>query len=202
MTICQTENRIDKGLCNDYCDKNGINDPNDRKEFYEFMESMANATYDTFHRIKVYKSVEKLNIDPNDYMMLIYNLTFDKIRDGEQDTRVRAFRNLMAIQSEQIITEQGICYMANNFLTADFSAKLVKFQESIYVGFYNFCKIDLGSEQISFNWHSSTPSENHKILRRQRIIGYNLWKFIRRGQRFVNFYWINRINSKCNCIFL
>lgn len=57
LTICPTENRIDKHLFDDYCRWRGI-DGTDKIEFYQFIESMANATYHTFEQIKDYKSVE------------------------------------------------------------------------------------------------------------------------------------------------
>lgn len=58
--------------------------------------------------------------------MLIYNLTLDKLRDVSGEQRVRAFRNLAYINCEQILTEQGICYVSNNFLSSNLSAKFVK----------------------------------------------------------------------------
>lgn len=64
-----------------------------------------------------------MNIDPRDYMMLIYNLTRDKIRYGNIEERVRAFRNRAFINTELILTEQGICYISNSFLSNNLSAK-------------------------------------------------------------------------------
>lgn len=57
LTICPTSNRIDRVYFNEYCQKRGI-DGDDKVEFYDFLESMANATYDTFHQIKNHSSVE------------------------------------------------------------------------------------------------------------------------------------------------
>lgn len=55
-------------------------------------------------------------------MMLIYNLTKDQLRDkGEQG--IKAFRNMDFIRCEQVLTEQGICYVSNHFLAANLSAK-------------------------------------------------------------------------------
>lgn len=54
-------------------------------------------------------------------MMLIYNLTKDQLRgNGEQG--VKAFRNVDYIRCEQVLTEQGICYVSNNFLATNLSA--------------------------------------------------------------------------------
>lgn len=57
LTICPTSNRIDRDYFNEYCQRRGI-DGEDKDQFYDFLESMANATYDTFHQIKNYSSVE------------------------------------------------------------------------------------------------------------------------------------------------
>lgn len=57
FTICPMVNRIDKQLFNAYCEKNRIIGT-DKEEFYKFIESMANATYETFHLIEDFKSVE------------------------------------------------------------------------------------------------------------------------------------------------
>lgn len=57
LTICPTSNRIDEALFSEYCSQKGI-DGTAKAEFYEFIESMANATYDTFDRIKNYSSIQ------------------------------------------------------------------------------------------------------------------------------------------------
>lgn len=64
-----------------------------------------------------------MNIDPKDYMMLIYNLTRDQTRNEAGELRVRAFRNLDFIGCEQILTEQGICYTSNSYLASNLSAQ-------------------------------------------------------------------------------
>lgn len=57
LTICPADNRIDKQLFDKYCEKRKI-EGQLKKEFYEFIESMANATYETFDRIKNYSSID------------------------------------------------------------------------------------------------------------------------------------------------
>lgn len=59
-------------------------------------------------------------------MMLIYNMTRDWTRIANFEQRVRAYRNRQLIRCEQILTEHGICYTANNFLAANLSAKLMR----------------------------------------------------------------------------
>lgn len=57
FTICPVFDRIDKNLFDNYCERNHI-EGQSKQEFFEFMESMANATYENFHLIKDYQSVE------------------------------------------------------------------------------------------------------------------------------------------------
>lgn len=57
FTICPMINRIDKRLFNEYCFRNKISGK-DKDEFYQFIETMANASYETFHLIKDFESVE------------------------------------------------------------------------------------------------------------------------------------------------
>lgn len=66
---------------------------------------------------------QSLKIDPKDYMSLIYEMTLEKVRYTDDDQKVRAFSNLNNIRTEQILTEQGICYVANNFLALNLSTK-------------------------------------------------------------------------------
>lgn len=56
-------------------------------------------------------------------MILIYNLTRDLSRVENIDERVRVYRNTRTMRSEQILTERGICYLANNFLSQNLSTK-------------------------------------------------------------------------------
>lgn len=74
-------------------------------------------------------------------MMLIYNLTEDKLRDGTGEERVRAFRNLAFINCEQILTEQGICYISNSFLSTNLSAKFVSGQSKNQIRLLKKCNI-------------------------------------------------------------
>jgi acid-sensing ion channel, other len=62
--------------------------------------------------------LERLKIQPSDYMMLIYNLTEDlTLKSGQdQELKVRNVNNLEFIRSLQTLTEYGICYTTNNFI--------------------------------------------------------------------------------------
>lgn len=61
ITVCPLENRIDKNLFNEYCDRNGIGGTI-KDEFYEFLDSLANSTYGRFKHIKVFGSTEVINL--------------------------------------------------------------------------------------------------------------------------------------------
>lgn len=121
VTICPIVERIDKHMFDEYCVRNNISG-SDKDEFYLFIESMANATYESFHLINASKSIEKLNIKPEDYMMLIYNMTRDLLRDMG-DEPVRAIRNHEFVHCEQVLTEHGICYTSNSYVAKNLSAK-------------------------------------------------------------------------------
>lgn len=56
--------------------------------------------------------------------MLIYNMTRDWTRLPDLEKRVKAYKSREAIRCEQILTEHGICYVANNYLASNLSTKL------------------------------------------------------------------------------
>lgn len=64
-----------------------------------------------------------MNIDPADYMILIYNLTQDLTRTPDIYSRVRNMNNEDHIHVEQILTEYGICYLTNSYLSEGLSAQ-------------------------------------------------------------------------------
>lgn len=66
---------------------------------------------------------QKMNIQPSDYMMLIFKMTRDLSRHEAAEHRVRAYRNTQAMRTEQILTERGLCYMSNNFLSTNMSSR-------------------------------------------------------------------------------
>ena len=56
-------------------------------------------------------------------MMLIYNLTEDWTRIEGGERKVRGIRHVQFVRAEQILTEQGICYIANNYLASNMSTR-------------------------------------------------------------------------------
>lgn len=57
LTVCPIKNRIDVDLFNMYCEEKRIIG-SEKKEFHEFIESLANATYSSFQQIKYYDSID------------------------------------------------------------------------------------------------------------------------------------------------
>lgn len=57
FTLCPIKNRIDKNLFEEYCAEHGINGIT-KVEFQEFIETLANSTYDNFESFKEYKLVD------------------------------------------------------------------------------------------------------------------------------------------------
>lgn len=57
FTICPVKSRIDEDLFDLYCEENRIIGTA-KDEFYEFIESLANASYESFDLIQHYDSVD------------------------------------------------------------------------------------------------------------------------------------------------
>ena len=100
------------------------------KEFYVFLESLANSTYINFQNITSTPNtdaiLDKLKIRPADYFSLIYNLTEDLTRkEGNIEIKVRNVNNMEFIKATQILTEFGICYTTNNLLALNLSTSLL-----------------------------------------------------------------------------
>lgn len=67
-------------------------------------------------------SLQKMYIDPQTYLSLIYNLTEDLTRRTDA-FKVKNINNLEHIKTEQVLTEFGLCYMSNNFHADNMSMK-------------------------------------------------------------------------------
>lgn len=55
-------------------------------------------------------------------MMLIFNLTTDWTR-SQGERKIRALRNIYYVRCEIVLSERGLCYITNNFLSSNLSAK-------------------------------------------------------------------------------
>lgn len=94
------------------------------------MESLANSTYSNFENIRNSSNTDKilnsLNIQPKDYMMLIYNLTEDLTKRGfSVDDKVRSVSGEKFLYVFQILTENGICYTASNHVARNMSTAIL-----------------------------------------------------------------------------
>lgn len=102
----------------------------EKEEFFLFLESLANATFINFQNIastpRTDAILERLNIQPKDYLRKIYELTEDWTKiDGTLEQKVRNVNNLEFIRVIQVVTEYGICYSTNNFLSYNLSTAML-----------------------------------------------------------------------------
>ncbi|XP_061396699.1 acid-sensing ion channel 5-like, partial [Musca vetustissima] len=104
---------------------------NEFQELYNFLEHLANATYHNFHNIPNNRSIavllDRLKITPNIYQELIYNLTGDSTMITKNDfiaatDKVRSTSGDSIIETRQIFTEYGLCYMTNTMLSEEFTS--------------------------------------------------------------------------------
>ncbi len=94
-------------------------------EVFLFLESLANSSFFNFNQIKVTDGIENLlesvEIEPKNYMQVIYSLTNDLIKadDLNEFNDDAEDKNKMSI--DQVLTEFGICFSANNILSSNLS---------------------------------------------------------------------------------
>lgn len=62
-------------------------------------------------------------------MELIYNLSFDYTQLQEEPYRLQSFFDLENIQIRQVLTEYGLCYLTNSYLSLKYSAHYSIFAE-------------------------------------------------------------------------
>uniref|UniRef100_A0A182NBU8 Sodium channel protein Nach n=1 Tax=Anopheles dirus TaxID=7168 RepID=A0A182NBU8_9DIPT len=128
LTICPLR-RIYRPYLINYCSKNGITKEEDQAELFDFLESLANSTYFNFenikHNAKVDQLLDMLHIHPENYMQVIYNLTRDLSRLDDTELRVRTQSNLEYLRTYQTLTEYGICYTTNSFISSNLTASLL-----------------------------------------------------------------------------
>lgn len=102
----------------------------EKKELFDFLESLANSTYFNFQDIKSTSRtdaiLQKLKITPKDYLSVIYSLTEDLTRKaGNIEVKIRNVNNMEFIKTTQILTEYGICYTTNHLLALNLSTALI-----------------------------------------------------------------------------
>ncbi|XP_061401017.1 acid-sensing ion channel 5-like, partial [Musca vetustissima] len=129
VTICPLI-RLDEERVRQYSRQHDLNE-NEFQELYNFLEHLANATYHNFHNIPNNRSIavllDRLKITPNIYQELIYNLTGDSTMITKNDfiaatDKVRSTSGDSIIETRQIFTEYGLCYMTNTMLSEEFTS--------------------------------------------------------------------------------
>ncbi|XP_075153892.1 pickpocket 10 [Haematobia irritans] len=151
LTICPME-RLDKELFDDYCRSHGI-DAVDKIVLWNFLENLANSTYMNFKSIPVHPSLDaildRINLKPRKYMETIYNLTSEDRLNPDESHRIRCIDNDQYIHTRQVLTEYGLCYMANNLVDERYSSKYLLFgslpEPNKYELEHNMLTIQLGS---------------------------------------------------------
>ncbi|XP_073821256.1 pickpocket 10 [Musca autumnalis] len=161
LTICPME-RLDREVFNQYCHSHYITGQN-KDDLWDLLEHLANSTYMNFQDIPNHSSLEgtldKLQLKPNKYMELIYNLTVDHTLNPVDKLRIRCIDNDEYIHSRQVLTEYGLCYLTNNNIDDRYSSKYLLFGEmpeySEYEIKHNVRRIQMGSypdKYIDFNF--------------------------------------------------
>lgn len=101
----------------------------EKDEFFDFLESLANSTYVNFENIKstpkTDEILKRLRIRPADYLRLIHSLTEDMTYRTNFELKVRNVNNMDYIRVTQILTENGICYTTNSLLAWNLSTSLL-----------------------------------------------------------------------------
>lgn len=126
LSVCHLTTKI---LINFQNSRNKIKE-DEKEEFFTFLESLANATFVNFDMIantsKTDEILKRLHIEPKDYLRTIYSLTEDLTKaNGSLEEKIRSVNNLEFIQVIQVLTEYGICYSTNNFLSLNLSTALL-----------------------------------------------------------------------------
>uniref|UniRef100_A0A1B0ETT1 Sodium channel protein Nach n=1 Tax=Glossina morsitans morsitans TaxID=37546 RepID=A0A1B0ETT1_GLOMM len=127
VTICPMK-RIDDEKFDEFCDHNDI--VLDRKKtLRDFLEQLANSTYINFKYLpdygSIYRTLDKLNVKPQQYMELIYNVTADMTRNPIDMYRARCIHDNANIQVRQVLTEYGLCYLTNNYLGQKYTSSFL-----------------------------------------------------------------------------
>ncbi|EDV98983.1 GH13616 [Drosophila grimshawi] len=143
VTICPMQ-RLNKTFFDQYC--LGKVKGKAKDELFDFLENLANSTYTNFKDIPQYDSIDdslqKLDIEPKDYMKLIYNLTYDGTYEPIEKLRIRCVDGQVILKVRQILTEFGLCYLCSSYLGEEYSSRYLIF------GMYPESNKHLTSQQV------------------------------------------------------
>lgn len=76
----------------------------DRREFIQFIEKLSNATFENYHQLPMNRTFD---IDSNQYLNLLWNLSFEFKPELNSGT-------VHKLYLQDTITELGICYSVNS----------------------------------------------------------------------------------------
>lgn len=93
-----------------------------RGAFTEFITKLANVTYETIHELPL---DQDYGIDSNDYLDLIWNLTWQFQPDVSSGTGVKVYL-------QDTITEVGLCYSFNSKVSVYGSYRFVLAKANIW----------------------------------------------------------------------
>lgn len=102
-------------------DPKRFNNQTIRNAFTDFITKLANVTYETIHELPIERD---FGIDGNDYLDLIWNLTWKFQPDVSSGTGVKVIL-------QDTITEVGLCY--------SFNSKLSVYNSYRWFSFINCC---------------------------------------------------------------
>ncbi|KAL9926475.1 uncharacterized protein ACN2A1_000032 [Glossina fuscipes fuscipes] len=104
----------------------------DAKILFNFLETLANTTYSNIDylvgNVEIDRLLDRLQIKPENYMQLIYNLTGDNTLRFVADIpsfmdKIHTISGEFIIGTRQILTEYGLCYMTNSMLSDKYSSR-------------------------------------------------------------------------------
>ncbi|KAH8410577.1 hypothetical protein KR009_003812, partial [Drosophila setifemur] len=129
ITVCPMQ-RINDTFFADFCRKNGIKGQQ-KSVFWDFLENLANSTYINFQNIpendQIDQIIKDIKLEPENYMDLIYNLTYDSSYEPIEKQRTRSIDGQVNIHVRQVLTEYGLCYLGNSKLGEEYSSRYLIF---------------------------------------------------------------------------
>uniref|UniRef100_A0A1B0AJR6 Uncharacterized protein n=1 Tax=Glossina pallidipes TaxID=7398 RepID=A0A1B0AJR6_GLOPL len=130
VTICPLA-RLNRRLFDDYTRRENVSD-SEAKVLFNFLETLANTTYSNIDYLvgneEIDRLLDRLQIQPENYMKLIYNLTGDDTLRFVADIssfmdKIHTISGDLIIGTRQILTEYGLCYMTNTMLSDKYSSR-------------------------------------------------------------------------------
>ncbi|XP_017025399.1 pickpocket protein 28 [Drosophila kikkawai] len=129
ITLCPMQ-RLNASFFANYCRVNGIKGPQ-KAILWDFLENLANSTYINFQNIpesdQIDQIIKELRLKPENYMELIYNLTYDSTYEPIEKQRTRSIDGQVNIHVRQVLTEYGLCYLGNSRLGEEYSSRYLIF---------------------------------------------------------------------------